>query len=163
MIDVADRLAGEAVGDELLEVVADLDPTRRSSTATTISRPLSLPFSPMPLPPFSNILTAYSSMSAKGWNVGTVATTTTSPLAACSARMRRSSSRSLSASMTLAKSLTGAVRLGGGACACADAHREQAEPGSHQPQSDVLCTAVAHQARARQVSTYSQIRSDAAM
>ena len=41
---LADRLAGEAVGDEPFEAVADLDPALRSSTATTISRPLSLPF-----------------------------------------------------------------------------------------------------------------------
>ena len=41
----------------------------------------------MPLPPFSNILTAYDLRSAHGWNVLTVATTITSPDAACSWRI----------------------------------------------------------------------------
>ena len=47
----------------------------------------------MPRPWFSNSLTAYSSMSPYGSTVGTVATTTTSPVAACSARIMRSISR----------------------------------------------------------------------
>ena len=71
----------------------------------------------MPRPRFSNIRTAYSRMSAYGANVSIVATTTTSPRPAsareCAARFRL---RCL-ASMTLAKSLTGLVSCGGGACA----------------------------------------------
>ena len=47
--DLAAGLAGEAVGDALLEVVADLDPDLRAPSARArISSPLSLPFSPMP-------------------------------------------------------------------------------------------------------------------
>ena len=44
--------------------------------------------------------------------VGTVATTTTSPVAACSARIIRSISAALAGSITLAKSLTGCGELG---------------------------------------------------
>ena len=119
---VAADLAGEAVGDELLEVVADLDPHRRSFTASTTSRPLSLPLSPMPRPRFSNILTAYSS------DVGVRRETCRSsrrrrhrrwPASAreCAARFRLRSP----ASMTFAKSLTGLVSSGGGGCAYTDA------------------------------------------
>ncbi len=41
----------------------------------------------MPWPPFSNISTAYDLKSANGWNVFTVATTITSPVAPCSRRI----------------------------------------------------------------------------
>ena len=111
---VAARLAGEAVGDPLLEAVADLDPDAPFLRARAGSAaPLSLPFSPMPRPWFSNSLTAYSRMSPYGSMVGTVATTTTSPLAALkrAAQLDRSRVR-CPASMTCAKSLTGAVSSG---------------------------------------------------
>ena len=72
-----------------------------------------MPFSPIPRPPFSNILTAYSSIVPNGWNVGTVATTSTSPVVSFSARMRLSSSARLEASMMPAKSLTVPVSAGG--------------------------------------------------
>ncbi len=65
----------------------------------------------MPLPRFSNILTAYDGRSGRAGSVGTVATTIVSPLAASNARLNRSSARSLSAPITLAKSLTGPSAL----------------------------------------------------
>ncbi len=111
--DGAGGLAGEAVGDELLEVVAHLDPTRRFFTASSTSRPLSRPCSPTPLPRFSNIFTAYSRMSPYGSKVSTVATTTTSPLAAAARGSARPCALRSAASMTPAKSLTGCVSAGG--------------------------------------------------
>src|SRR5215216_4035675 len=78
----------------------------------------------MPRPPFSNIFTAYSSMSAYGWKVSIVATTTTSPLACCSERISASRAASLSASTTVAKSLTGFVSSGGAGCPSATAARQ---------------------------------------
>ncbi len=71
-----------------------------------------LPFWPMPLPLFANSLTAYSLMSPYGSIVGTVATTTMSPVAVWSVRIIRSIALALSASTTLAKSLTGCVSSG---------------------------------------------------
>src|SRR5215212_1983375 len=78
----------------------------------------------MPRPLFSNIFTAYSLMSAYGWKVSIVATTTTSPLACCSERISASRAASLSASITLAKSLTGFVSSGGAGCASAIVARQ---------------------------------------
>ena len=52
---------------------------------------------------------------------GTVATTTTSPVADISDAMRRSSSALLSGSITFAKSLTAPVSCGAGGCAPAGA------------------------------------------
>jgi hypothetical protein len=59
-------------------------------------------------------------MSPYGSIVGTVATTTMSPVAASSVRIIRSIVLALSASTTLAKSLTGAVRSGRRSAARAD-------------------------------------------
>src|SRR4051812_19520114 len=89
----------------------------RSFGATTIKTPLSLPFRPMPRPWFSKSLVAYSSMPAEPSRLGTVATTTASPEAASSARIMRSIWAALSASTTLAKSLTGRVSSGRAGCA----------------------------------------------
>ena len=156
---VADGLAGEAVGDELLRGRSrPRCRPARSLTATTISRPLSLPLSPMPLPPFSNILTAYSSMSPYGWNVGTVATTTTSPLAAWSARMRRSSSRRARGVDDVREVVDRRRSVPAAPAARAARRGSQDERDEPDRQGEPL----AH-ARARHVSTYSQTRSAASM
>src|SRR5262245_61728574 len=80
--------------------------------ARTIRTPLSLPFSPIPLPWFSKSFTEYSLMSAYGSMVGAVTTTTTSPVFSLSARDMRSIASAFCESMTFAKSLTGSVSSG---------------------------------------------------
>ena len=59
----AARLAGEPVGNPLFEVVNLTRPVLAPFIASTMSKPLSLALSPMPLPWFSNSLLAYSRMS----------------------------------------------------------------------------------------------------
>ena len=115
---LADGLAGEAVGDELFEVVADLDahlallrPRRRSA------RRCPCPLADAAAAVLEHLHARTRGCRAYGWNVWTVATTTTSPVACCSARIRRRARARSPASITLAKSLTGAVSAGGGGCA----------------------------------------------
>src|SRR5438876_1151125 len=66
----------------------------------------------MPRPWFSNSLRAYARTSPYGSMVGTDATTTTSPVAACKVRIIRSIAAAFERSITRAKSLTGWVNSG---------------------------------------------------
>ena len=77
----------------------------------------------MPRPRFSNIFTAYSSMSAYGLNVSTVATTTTSPRRLLQRPNQRVHPRALAPSMTLREVVDRLRQLRRSGCACARSPR----------------------------------------
>ena len=108
------RFAGEAVGDPLLELVADLDPDlallEREHDQQAVVLALVADAAAVILEQLVGVLADV----AVAVDVGTVATTTTSPLAALSARLMRSMAAAFSGSMTCAKSLTGSVSSGEG-------------------------------------------------
>src|SRR5687767_10753640 len=84
----------------------------------------------MPLPRLRNMRSAYA-LSSSPCSESTVATTTTSPVVSCSARISESSCRALSASITLAKSFTGPESSGVSGCAHACAATKSTNKASH--------------------------------
>src|SRR5688572_6670870 len=89
----------------------------------------------MPLPRLRNMRSAYA-LSSSPCSESTVATTTTSPVVSCSARISESSCCALSASITWAKSFTGRVSSGVSGCAHACAATKSTKKASHKERGE---------------------------
>ena len=116
---LAAGFAGEAVGDELLEVVADFDPHLSILDGQQDQQAVVLAvLADAAAAVLEHLHGVLADVAVRLERVD-VATTTTSPLACCSERISASISAALSGSITLAKSLTGCVSAGGAGCAAA--------------------------------------------